>query len=75
MPVVRAEGLERKVPKAGWHGGENGIRTRDTLARIHAFQACSFSHSDISPRNSSRSYSIAPKDQAIRPHRPRLLPA
>ena len=31
------------------YGGEGGIRTLDTLSRIHTFQACSFSHSDTSP--------------------------
>src|SRR5579875_1109515 len=31
------------------NGGESGIRTHDTLSRIHAFQACAFSHSAISP--------------------------
>ncbi len=31
-------------------GGERGIRTLDTLSSIHAFQACAFSHSAISPR-------------------------
>ena len=30
-------------------GGERGVRTLDTLSRIHTFQACSFSHSDTSP--------------------------
>ena len=29
--------------------GEGGIRTLDTLAGIHAFQACSFGRSDTSP--------------------------
>lgn len=29
--------------------GESGIRTRGTIAHTHAFQACSFSHSDTSP--------------------------
>jgi hypothetical protein len=29
--------------------GEWGIRTLDTLASIHTFQACSFNHSDNSP--------------------------
>ncbi len=28
------------------YGGEGGIRTLDTISRIHAFQACSLSHSD-----------------------------
>ncbi len=31
-------------------GGEGGIRTRGTVTRTHAFQACSFGHSDTSPR-------------------------
>ncbi len=31
-------------------GGETGIRTPVTLSGKHAFQACSFGHSDISPR-------------------------
>jgi hypothetical protein len=31
------------------HGGEGGIRTHGPIARPHAFQACSFSHSDTSP--------------------------
>ncbi len=30
-------------------GGERGIRTLGTLTSTHAFQACSFNHSDISP--------------------------
>ena len=29
--------------------GESGIRTHGTISDTHAFQACSFSHSDISP--------------------------
>ncbi len=29
--------------------GEGGIRTRDTVASIQTFQACSFDHSDTSP--------------------------
>ncbi len=27
---------------------EEGIRTLDTVSRIHTFQACSFNHSDTS---------------------------
>ena len=30
-------------------GGEGGIRTRDTVSRIHAFQASALSHSATSP--------------------------
>ena len=29
--------------------GDGEIRTRDTVSRIHTFQACSFNHSDTSP--------------------------
>src|SRR5215467_14696641 len=38
------------------YGGESGIRTHVTLSSKHAFQACAFSHSAISPgfrRNTS----------------------
>jgi hypothetical protein len=31
-------------------GGEDGIRTHDNVTAIHTFQACSFDHSDTSPR-------------------------
>lgn len=31
------------------NGGEKGIRTLDTVSRIHAFQACAFNHSATSP--------------------------
>ena len=37
---------------SGWprsNIGERGIRTPGTVTRTHAFQACSLSHSDISP--------------------------
>src|SRR4051812_11169673 len=30
-------------------GGESGIRTHGRVSSTHAFQACSFNHSDISP--------------------------
>ena len=33
------------------YGGEGGIRTREAgISRLHTFQACSFNHSDTSPR-------------------------
>ena len=35
-------------------GGEWGIRTLGTLSGTHAFQACSLSHSDNSPKKSGR---------------------
>ena len=31
------------------YGGQGGIRTHGTLTRTHAFQACSFDHSDTCP--------------------------
>src|SRR5262250_2568409 len=31
-------------------GGGSGIRTHDTVSRIHAFQACALSHSAIPPK-------------------------
>jgi hypothetical protein len=36
-------------------GGESGIRTHGRVSPTHAFQACSFNHSDISPFDSLRS--------------------
>ena len=33
------------------YGGGSGIRTHDTVSRIHAFQACAFSHSATPPVN------------------------
>ena len=35
-------------------GGEGGIRTHETVARLHAFQACAFDHSATSPKKSHR---------------------
>ena len=32
-----------------WSGGESGIRTHVRVSPKHAFQACAFSHSAISP--------------------------
>ena len=31
------------------YGGQRGIRTLDTVTRIHAFQACAFNHSATCP--------------------------
>ena len=33
------------------NGGEGGIRTLEQFNPLHAFQACSFSHSDTSPKS------------------------
>ena len=37
-------------------GGERGIRTLGTVSRTHAFQACTFNHSVISPRLKTLNY-------------------
>ena len=31
------------------YGGETGIRTLETVSRLHTFQACAFDHSATSP--------------------------
>src|ERR1700733_11840105 len=38
-------------------GGGSGIRTHDTVSRIHAFQASAFSHSAIPPGAARPEYS------------------
>jgi hypothetical protein len=38
-------------------GGGSGIRTHDTVSRIHAFQASAFSHSAIPPGTGNVQYS------------------
>ena len=39
-------------------GGERGIRTPEArFRRLHTFQACSFNHSDTSPRTRATQYS------------------
>ena len=35
--------------KGLFSGGENGIRTHEKIAPLHAFQACALNHSAISP--------------------------
>ena len=49
--------VRRKINNAQmdviYFGGENRIRTCGTIAGTHAFQACSFNHSDTSPRRRS----------------------
>ena len=37
------------VIETGVAGGETGIRTLETVSRLHAFQACAFDHSATSP--------------------------
>jgi hypothetical protein len=57
VPQSRNPGIIRDFPKEAGRvslqsrlaGGESGIRTHVTLSSKHAFQACAFSHSAISP--------------------------
>src|SRR5271167_4487575 len=72
----------RKRQEFGWHkvffwfniiylspGGGGGIRTRDTVSRIHTFQACAFSRSATPPRrasNASRAHITAHPPRASR---------
>ena len=37
--------------KGLFSGGENGIRTHERIAPLHAFQACAFNRSATSPLN------------------------
>ena len=39
------------MPSDGEFGGGSGIRTRDTVSRIHTFQACAFNHSATPPHS------------------------
>ena len=57
------------------NGGEGGIRTHEPIARLHAFQACSFSHSDTSPRRRHSRLPGVLEDQRIIIAVPRLLRA
>ena len=52
------------------YGGESGIRTHVTLSSKHAFQACAFSHSAISPRRAASSEESGTTNPA--PGRPSL---
>src|SRR5205807_5339511 len=48
------------------YGGESGIRTHVTLSSKHAFQACAFSHSAISPARQLL------RERKMRTHREKL---
>src|SRR5579872_5829763 len=47
--AVFASGSTGRVFGCARRGGESGIRTLGRVSPTHAFQACSFNHSDISP--------------------------
>ena len=57
---------QKNAEMAFLDGGENRIRTCERLATLHAFQACSFNHSDTSPApfilSHSPSLVISPKN-------------
>ncbi len=53
-------GLGPRKMRSVRRGGESGIRTHGTVSRTHAFQACTFSHSVISPRRNARAGHEAP---------------
>ena len=44
-----AENLSQSERRGFEHGGSGRIRTCETLASLHAFQACSLNHSDTLP--------------------------
>ena len=65
------------MPQFKSAGGESGIRTHDTVSRIHAFQACAFSHSAISPINqfcAPRGPTVSTGYAALRAYQARKLP-
>src|SRR6188472_702649 len=50
----------RKTGRAGQGaGGERGIRTLETVPRLHTFQACAFDHSATSPAGGQNHFSAA----------------
>src|SRR5580704_4008265 len=60
-------------------GGETGIRTLDRVSPIHAFQACAFNHSAISPvrwdaRKRARQVYQLESDQRRPPPPPACMP-
>ena len=51
QPAVARPPVTTPKARSAEDGGEGGIRTHDTVSRIHAFQACSFNRSDTSPQS------------------------
>ena len=49
LALNKASANAKLMGKHDNNGGGRGIRTLDTVARIHAFQACAFSHSATPP--------------------------
>ena len=57
LPTARAL-LRRELGGRGWGtGGERGIRTLETVPRLHTFQACAFDHSATSPARGQNHFS------------------
>jgi hypothetical protein len=54
-----------KQPIRDLVGGEGGIRTLETVARLHAFQACAFDHSATSPPVTAESAELKRSDLAL----------
>ena len=50
-PMKRKTRSEHISGSQSADGGETGIRTLETVSRLHAFQACAFDHSATSPAN------------------------
>ena len=55
---------------SGKYGGEGGIRTLETVARLHAFQACAFDHSATSPLRKRRTIAERPSTSSKLGHAP-----
>jgi hypothetical protein len=49
LAATAAAGTWRRDGSGDEAGGGSGIRTRDTVPRIHTFQACAFNHSATPP--------------------------
>ena len=66
------------VPENGFRmrsGGGSGIRTHDTVSRIHAFQACALSHSAIPPAINQHGNQHGKSDRQYSGGVPRYNPA
>ncbi len=44
--LIKSKAYKRRLRDGGW----GGIRTHETVARLHAFQACAFDHSATHPQ-------------------------
>ncbi len=66
-------GISAQVLKGS--GGGRGIRTLDTVSRIHTFQACAFNHSATPPKRSGTSFDGTTRRiyQSDGPHKRRAL--